>query len=1189
MINQRYKIKELLGKGRSSVYLCGDIESPGKDIAIKILPANVEIEEEELFTGEFFVLRKINHPNIVKAFNIGNVIRVDEDDKDIPAGGKYFTQEYFNGKNLLESGALADELVLKEIIKQLCSVLYYLHLSNYIYYDLKPENILVSYSGGKPFIKLIDLGFAQCIIGNRNTVIRGTAEYIAPEILKNQVHDHRVDFYSLGMVLYRLIYNCFPFSTNNEIDVYKAQIEQEFDFPISAISTKILNVVKKLLKKDPAERYSNAIQILSDLDIEVNEELSKDWIPAKIFAGRKDCLTILKTYIADQASREVFTVRGSEGAGKTTLAYALYSCTGNSILIDNDNSFSGIEFVKLFLKKIVFNNFVYPRLSNELLDQIDKFFTETPPNLVEEFNSIFNRLTNECSFVLIMDSFNSYDDFTIEILKNIIPILQVNHIKVILTENSDRHNASEFIANIREINLRPFTEAHLSEYLEKSFAGYFPKEQLKQLILSYADLLPGSLESFLKDLILLKIIRFNPGGIEIIADEKTSTILKSSHEEFYKIRVDNLKDNELQTARFISAFEISPDSNVIGKYLKLTGSETSRVLNILSHKNIIHNSTNGSNPVFTSEGLKKYVYSGIKEKKNYHDEIIKLLTQNFPEFNRHELARQYELAECYEKSYKVLKEELDNAEKISAYSFQKAILQHLLSFPLNEELMLNINIEFCKVLTKLNDYKTALNIINELINNIVSETAKRELLILKANCLIGLGELNEGKDLLESLINDISDPFRRNALLLDLANVNFNLNRYEETKEICNNLTGLVNVDNEILGSSYQLLGLISIYKDDDLDTALEYFEKTNSAYKAGGLKFRQAGVLMNIGNIYSMKGDTDKALDYWNQSLILNQSIGNIQQEAKLLINFGIYYFNSLEFEKSTDNYTKAFSIFNSLGIKDGQGLVETNLGEIFLMMCEYQKASESLFESIEIFRQVQNKEEELQAMFLLGKLHFIVGDYDKLNQLLREFEFKIDEEAGETNKTNFEYLLNLSRIPGGDLDKVLQSLTDIRANISIEERKYEYFYCTMAIINLMTKLGILDEAAGELRSENLVQLCSSNNIFEAERNYMLGVICEHNPLLGSKSSVDYYLEANNLLTDLHITELTWKVLYALFKTYNRRGNVNKSREYVKYSKSLITFIGENIKDKRLKNKYLEEPERKEALKELNYYEEQF
>ena len=153
-----------------------------------------------------------------------------------------------------------------------------------------------------------------------------------------------------------------------------------------------------------------------------------------------------------------------------------------------------------------------------------------------------------------------------------------------------------------------------------------------------------------------------------------------------------------------------------------------------------------------------------------------------------------------------------------------------------------------------------------------------------------------------------------------MANVNFNLNNYAETEKICNNLISLKNINPELLGSSYQLLGLISIYKNNDLDSALQFFEKTNSVYQNGCLKFRQAEILMNIGNIYSMKGDVEQALAYWNQSFNLNQSIGNMQQEAKLLVNFGIYYFNSLEFEKSTENYTKAYSIFNSFGIKMGR-----------------------------------------------------------------------------------------------------------------------------------------------------------------------------------------------------------------------------------------------------------------------------
>ncbi|MDR3626764.1 MAG: serine/threonine-protein kinase, partial [Ignavibacteriaceae bacterium] len=744
MINQKYEIIKLLGKGRSSVYLCEDVDLPGENIAIKILPENTEETEKRLFSNEYFTLRKINHPNIAKAFDIGTITHTDEEYPDILPGSKFFTLECINGCNLLEYDGLNDKDTLYEIIKQLSMVLYYLHLSNFIYYDLKPENILVTFNDGKPVIKLIDLGFAQCIVENKESVIRGTAEYIAPEILKNDRHDYRVDFYSLGMVLYRLIYKKFPFSTNNEVEVYKAHIEQDFDFPETNTYAGITDVIKKLLNKDPDERYTNAIQILKDLDIEIGEEAVKDLIPVKVFAGRKDCLTILKTYISDQGSREVFTVRGSEGAGKTTLAYKLYSSVENSILIDNSNSLTGTEYFRQFFKKITNNNLVYPKLSAGLIEQIDKFYNNLPLNPANEVKAIINRLSNESSFVLILDSFNSYDDLLLEIFRDIIPILQVNRIKVILTENSDRHNASEFISNLREVNLTPFTEAQLSEYLEKSFAPCFPVEQLKQLILSYADLLPGSLTSFLKDLILLKIIRYTPGGIEIVTDERTSSILKSSHEEIYKIRTNSLTEDELSVARFISAFEIVPDLNVIGKYFRLDDKAALRVLDNLSHKNIIQSIISGLNPVLTSEGLKRHVYSGIKEKKNYHNSIAAFLISYFTNYNRGELARQYELAGCYEESYKILKEELSKAEKISAYSFQKNILQHLLTFPLSEGNNVNVNVEYCKVLTNLNDYQASLNHIDQIIN-IVNENAKNELSILKAKCLIGLGELNEGK------------------------------------------------------------------------------------------------------------------------------------------------------------------------------------------------------------------------------------------------------------------------------------------------------------------------------------------------------------------------------------------------------------------------------------------------------------
>src|SRR3989339_1373925 len=159
MINRRYSVTKKLGQGRSSVYLCEDGGQAGKNYALKISSANSSIEEKNVFKDEFQTIQKLDHPNIIQAYERGTVVEVSENEP-ISVGSKYLAMEFFNGNELL-SYLVDEENSLKEIVTQICSVLFYLHQSNYIYYDLKSENILASEIAGKPFIKLIDLGFAR--------------------------------------------------------------------------------------------------------------------------------------------------------------------------------------------------------------------------------------------------------------------------------------------------------------------------------------------------------------------------------------------------------------------------------------------------------------------------------------------------------------------------------------------------------------------------------------------------------------------------------------------------------------------------------------------------------------------------------------------------------------------------------------------------------------------------------------------------------------------------------------------------------------------------------------------------------------------------------------------------------------------------------------------------------------------
>ncbi len=722
MINERYLKKDKIGEGRSKVFLCEDTEYSNAKIAIKVLSTKADKDEIENFHNEFITLRRLSHPNIIKSFNFGTIVKTNPSEDEITLGSKYFTLEYFDGKSLLNYKSIEDEEILREIIIQVCSVLFYLHQSDYIYYDLKPENILIKEINGDPILKLIDMGFAQkpenqrIDLNSKNAnYIKGTAEYIAPELLKKGGHDNRVDLYALGMILYRIVYKKFPFDTKEELKIYKSHLEQDFDFKEVKYSNDLIRVIKKLLEKEPEKRYNNSLEVLFDLKAPIDNKLIKDWTPVKVFVSRRDILNILDTYINDKTSSEIFAINGFEDSGKTALSEAVSFIYNNSVLIRYDKSKTGYQFLKYFLRKVTFNDFIYSNITFETKENIEKLFKNPATELIDELKGIFAKITQETNFILILDDFHNYDNFTLEMIKDILPIFQVNKIKIIVTEDSDYENTSDSFHNVKEINLPPFTDVQVSELIDKSYNNIFPKEELKKIILLYADLLPGSIENFIRDCLQLNIINYKRDRISIDVTDETAQLLKSSHDQIYDVRLSYLSNTGIEAAKTLSLFDLNIDESVLSILLKLDKNKTSIIIEELRDNNILHSSNSGTKLQFTSEGLKKHVYSMIEQKKDNHLIAGKVLLERYPNFDRNELARQFELGEDYDMCYKVLKVEIQDAERMSAYAYKKSILKHLLQMPLNKNKLFEIELELSRVLQDLNESNTCLELNREII------------------------------------------------------------------------------------------------------------------------------------------------------------------------------------------------------------------------------------------------------------------------------------------------------------------------------------------------------------------------------------------------------------------------------------------------------------------------------------------
>ena len=286
-----YDVIKQLGKGGyGKVYRV--MNKKTKEIRACKHLSKLSIKNLEKFQREIEILRKADHPNIIKLYEIFESKRSYYLIMEECKGGEVFDRiiEHIQKKDMYS------EKDASIILRQMMSAVEYCHNNGIAHRDLKPENLLYLNDGPEDNnpIKVIDFGLSQVISPQRKLKTKvGTAYYVSPEIL-NGAYSEKCDIWSAGVILYILLSGDPPFNGPSDLAIYKKIAEMKFDFPEnkwSRISDEAKDLIKHMIAPED-KRYS------------AREVMEHAWM--KVTSENKTYLNFDPSFLVDYARSNPF-------------------------------------------------------------------------------------------------------------------------------------------------------------------------------------------------------------------------------------------------------------------------------------------------------------------------------------------------------------------------------------------------------------------------------------------------------------------------------------------------------------------------------------------------------------------------------------------------------------------------------------------------------------------------------------------------------------------------------------------------------------------------------------------------------------------------------------------------------------------------------------------------------------------
>ena len=342
-----YRITGFLGAGGMGEVYAGEHAKLGRRAAIKVLGA---ASSDESFKARFFnearLQASLHHPHVAALYDFQEI-----------GGQLCIFMEYVDGESLedlVKRRAFTVEDAL-QTFASICEAIAYVHANGIVHRDIKSQNVKLTANGT---IKMLDFGIAKSAADVEKLTqtggVIGTPHYLAPEQLSGKNASPQTDVWALGILFYEMLTGETPFNADTLASLCYQITMADFAAPESlnpAVSKQVSKIVAKCLKKNPAERYQSANEILGDVRKVLNGEKSSTVSLGKTFGFFKNETKIQSHQIPSfqNDSYPQLSTSDSDNYESFETEYAPTAASGSKLPIGLIAGLSAAAVVILFL------------------------------------------------------------------------------------------------------------------------------------------------------------------------------------------------------------------------------------------------------------------------------------------------------------------------------------------------------------------------------------------------------------------------------------------------------------------------------------------------------------------------------------------------------------------------------------------------------------------------------------------------------------------------------------------------------------------------------------------------------------------------------------------------------------------------------------------------------------------------